>query len=239
MATPPAPVAANKSGVGVPYASTGTAIDLSASVTGVHSSIAIGTAPAHGTVTIAGDVVTYTPNPATYYGADSFTYTATGPGGTSAPATVSLTVATPAGTDRDGQERRGGVPYASTGTAIDLSASVTGVHSSIAIGTAPAHGTVTIAGDVVTYTPAATYYGAGQLHLHGDRPRRHFGPGDGDSDGGDARRAGRGEQERRGGALCEHRHGDRPVGLGHGRPFEHRGCDRSGTRHGERRGRMW
>ena len=160
VATPPAPVAANKSGVGVPYASTGTAIDLSASVTGVHSSIAIGTAPAHGTVTIAGDVVTYTPNPATYYGADSFTYTATGPGGTSAPATVSLTVATPPAptvANKSGVA----VPYASTGTAIDLSASVTGVHSSIAIGTAPAHGTVTIAGDVVTYTPnPATYYGA-------------------------------------------------------------------------------
>ena len=159
VATPPAPVAANKSGVGVPYASTGTAIDLSTSVTGVHSSIAIGTAPAHGTVTIAGDVVTYTPNPATYYGADSFTFTATGPGGTSAPATVSLTVATPAAptvTDKNGVA----VPYASTGTAIDLSASVTGVHSSIAVATGPAHGTVTIAGDVVTYTPAATYYGA-------------------------------------------------------------------------------
>ena len=49
VATPPAPTVANKSGVAVPYASTGTAIDLSASVTGVHSSIAIGTAPAHGT----------------------------------------------------------------------------------------------------------------------------------------------------------------------------------------------
>ncbi|OSZ68452.1 hypothetical protein CAP40_07665 [Sphingomonas sp. IBVSS2] len=160
VATPPAPVAADKSGVGVPYASTGTAIDLSASVTGVHSSIAIGTAPAHGTVTIAGDVVTYTPNPATYYGADSFTYTATGPGGTSAPATVTLTVATPAApvaANKSGVA----VPYASTGTAIDLSASVTGVHSSIAIGTGPQHGTVSVAGDVVTYTPSpATYYGA-------------------------------------------------------------------------------
>ncbi|WP_163570989.1 Ig-like domain-containing protein, partial [Klebsiella pneumoniae] len=50
--------------------------------------------PAHGSFVIAGDTVTYTPA-ATYYGADSFTYTATGPGGTSAPATVSLTVATP------------------------------------------------------------------------------------------------------------------------------------------------
>jgi uncharacterized protein YhjY with autotransporter beta-barrel domain len=158
VATPAAPVAANKSGVAVPYASAGTAIDLSASITGVHASIAIGTAPAHGTTSIAGDVVTYTPA-ATYYGADSFTYTATGPGGTSAPATVTLAVATPPApvtADKPGVA----VPYASAGTAIDLTTSVTGVHSSIAIGTAPAHGSVTIAGDVVTYTPAATYYGA-------------------------------------------------------------------------------
>ena len=48
--------------------------------------------PAHGTIAIAGDVITYTPT-AGYAGPDSFTYTATGPGGTSAPATVSLTVA--------------------------------------------------------------------------------------------------------------------------------------------------
>ena len=158
VANPPAPTVVDKPGVGVPYASTGTAIDLSGSITGVHASIAIGTAPAHGTVTIAGDVVTYTPA-ATYYGADSFTFTATGPGGTSAPATVSLTVATPPApivADKSGVA----VPYASAGTAIDLSGSITGVRGSIAIGTAPAHGTVTIAGEVVTYTPAATYYGA-------------------------------------------------------------------------------
>ncbi|WP_239510921.1 hypothetical protein, partial [Proteus mirabilis] len=66
MATPPAPTVADKSGVAVPYASSGTAIDLSASITGVRGSIAIGTAPAHGTVTIAGEVVTYVPA-ATYY----------------------------------------------------------------------------------------------------------------------------------------------------------------------------
>jgi uncharacterized protein YhjY with autotransporter beta-barrel domain len=158
VATPVAPTAAAKSGVAVPYASTGTAIDLSASITGVHSSIAIGTAPAHGTVTVSGDVATYTPA-ATYYGADSFTYTATGPGGTSSPATVSLTVANPpapVAADKNGVA----VPYESSGTVIDLSGSITGVHSAVVIGTAPAHGTVTIAGDVVTYKPAATYYGA-------------------------------------------------------------------------------
>ena len=157
VATPAAPTAADKTGVAVPYNSTGTAIDLSGSITGVHTSIAVGTAPAHGTVTIAGDVVTYTPT-AGYFGADTFTYTATGPGGTSAAATVSLTVATPPApvvASKSGVA----VPYNGTGTAIDLTASITGIHTSIAIAAAPTHGTVTIAGDVVTYTPTAGYFG--------------------------------------------------------------------------------
>src|SRR3546814_15177564 len=70
------------------------AIDLSGSITGAHSSIAVGIGPAHGTARVGGDVVTYTPA-AGYYGADRSTYMATGPGGTPAPATVSLTVGTP------------------------------------------------------------------------------------------------------------------------------------------------
>ncbi|NLS27358.1 hypothetical protein S2M10_23530 [Sphingomonas sp. S2M10] len=158
VAAPTAPTVADRSGVAVPYGSTGTAIDLSSAITGVHSSIAVATAPAHGTTSVTGDVVTYTPA-AGYYGADSFTYTATGPGGTSAAATVSLTVAAPAAptvADRSGVA----VPYGSTGTAIDLSSAITGVHSSIAVATAPAHGTTSVTGDVVTYTPAAGYYGA-------------------------------------------------------------------------------
>ncbi|KQY75373.1 hypothetical protein ASD25_12625 [Brevundimonas sp. Root1423] len=155
---PGAPTVSNRTGVAVAYGSAGTAIDLAASISGVHTSIAIGTAPAHGTVMVAGDVVTYMPA-ATYYGADSFTWTATGPGGTSAPATVSLTVAAPTAptvSDRSGIA----VAYGSAGMAIDLSPSISGVHSSIAVATAPLHGTASIAGDVITYTPASDYYGA-------------------------------------------------------------------------------
>ncbi|WP_010407372.1 autotransporter domain-containing protein, partial [Sphingomonas echinoides] len=70
-------------------------IDLTASVSGMHSNLTVSTVPAHGTTSIAGDVITYTPTTG-YYGSDSFGYTATGPGGTSAAATVTLTVATPA-----------------------------------------------------------------------------------------------------------------------------------------------
>ncbi len=158
VGTPPAPVAANKPGVTVAYNSGGTAIDLSGSITGIHTSIAVATAPAHGTTSIAGDVVTYTPA-AGYFGADSFTYTATGPGGTSPPATVSLTVGTPpapVATDKAGVA----VAYNSSGTAIDLSGSITGIHTSVAVATAPAHGTTSVAGDIVTYTPTAGYGGA-------------------------------------------------------------------------------
>ncbi|MFC5373381.1 IPT/TIG domain-containing protein [Brevundimonas faecalis] len=158
VATPAAPVAADRNGVAIPYNDAGTAIDLSGAITGVHASIAIATAPAHGSVSVAGDVITYTPS-ANYYGADSFTYTATGPGGVSAPATVGVVVATPAApvaADKSGVA----IPYNGAGTPIDLSGAITGVHSSIAIATAPAHGSASVAGDVITYTPSATYYGA-------------------------------------------------------------------------------
>ncbi len=153
------PVAADMPGVAVAYNSGGTAIDLSASISGgAHTSIAVGTAPTHGSTAIVGDVVTYTPATG-YFGADSFTYTASGPGGTSNVATVGITVATPpapVAADRSGVP----VPFNSPGVAIDLSASITGVHTSIAIASAPAHGTTSVAGDVVTYTPANNYAGA-------------------------------------------------------------------------------
>lgn len=158
IAAPGAPVITATPNVSVAYGSTGTAIDLSGAISGVRSGIAIATQPAHGTVTIAGDVVTYTPNPG-YYGADSFTYTATGPGGTSAPVTIGLTVGAPAApvaADKAGVA----VAFNSNGTAIDLAGAISGVHSALAIATAPAHGTVSVAGDVITYTPATGYFGA-------------------------------------------------------------------------------
>ncbi|OYY91301.1 MAG: hypothetical protein B7Y45_03210, partial [Sphingomonas sp. 28-66-16] len=158
VATPAAPVAANKGGVAVAYNSGGTAIDLASSVSGVFTSLAVAGQPTHGSVTLAGTVATYVPTTG-YYGADSFTYTATGPGGTSAPATVGVTVATPAApvaADKNG----GTIAYNSGGTAIELAGSVSGVFSSLAVAAPPAHGTVVVTGTVATYTPTAGYYGA-------------------------------------------------------------------------------
>ncbi|UZK66222.1 putative Ig domain-containing protein [Sphingomonas sp. M1-B02] len=158
VSLPPAPTAADRNGVAVAYASAGTPIDLAPSVSGVSSALTIATAPAHGTAALAGSVVTYVPAP-TYFGTDSFTFTATGPGGTSAPATVRLTVATPAApvaADRSGIA----IPYESGGTAIDLAASISGVHTAIAVASAPVHGTTSVTGNVVTYVPALDFAGA-------------------------------------------------------------------------------
>jgi hypothetical protein len=61
---------------------------------GVYSALAVASGPAHGSVSISSATATYSPA-FNYSGPDSFTYTATGPGGTSAPATVSVTIGAP------------------------------------------------------------------------------------------------------------------------------------------------
>ncbi len=64
---------------------------------GTATSVSVTGAPAHGTATASGTAITYTPD-AGYSGTDSFTWNATNSTGTSASATVSLTVtATPLG----------------------------------------------------------------------------------------------------------------------------------------------
>ena len=131
-----------------------TAASIALTPSGVFSSVSKMSDPAHGTVTISGTTATYTPA-AGYYGADAFTYRATGPGGNSATRTVSITVGNPPAPDA------GDV---SATTAYQTAASITltpsGVFSSVSKMTDPAHGTVTITGTTATYNPAAGYYGA-------------------------------------------------------------------------------
>jgi len=58
---------------------------------GAATALVVASHPAHGTVRVQGLALTYTPT-AGYVGPDSFTYTASNANGTSAPATVSITV---------------------------------------------------------------------------------------------------------------------------------------------------
>ncbi|WP_448112323.1 putative Ig domain-containing protein [Mesorhizobium amorphae] len=66
-------------------------INVLANDTGTITSIAIASAPAHGTATVSGTEIVYTPA-ASFVGSDSLQYTATGPGGTTAPALVTINV---------------------------------------------------------------------------------------------------------------------------------------------------
>jgi large repetitive protein len=61
---------------------------------GAAVSLAIVTPPTNGTAIVSGTTITYQPNTG-YAGPDSFAYTATNSGGTSAPATVTITVQDP------------------------------------------------------------------------------------------------------------------------------------------------
>jgi len=61
---------------------------------GAATSVAVVTAPSHGTATAVGTAIHYTPT-ASYSGSDSFTYTATNDAGTSSSATVTITVSDP------------------------------------------------------------------------------------------------------------------------------------------------
>ncbi|OCJ09077.1 hypothetical protein A6U87_09470 [Rhizobium sp. AC44/96] len=62
---------------------------------GAATSIAVASGPSHGTTSVSGTTIAYTPTTG-YSGSDSFTYHATNATGTSAPATVTITVSAPA-----------------------------------------------------------------------------------------------------------------------------------------------
>lgn len=132
-------------------------IAVTANDTGPITSIAIAQGPTHGTATVNGLNVVYTPTH-DYFGSDSLTYTATGPGGTSTPATVSLTV-TPLA-----------VPVAQplsvtilAGKAITLHGALGatgGPFTALTVVTPPSAGTLTISGTDMVYTPSADAAGA-------------------------------------------------------------------------------
>jgi large repetitive protein len=87
------PPIANNSTLTVAYNAAATPVPLNITG-GAPTSITIATPASNGTAIATGTTITYQPD-AGYAGPDSFTYTATNSGGTSAPATVSVTVQDP------------------------------------------------------------------------------------------------------------------------------------------------
>ena len=171
ITNPPPPTTANVN-ASTNY-NTATTINLSSAIVGIDvTSVAVAAAPQHGTATVSGESVTYTPSSSYYGGTDSFTYTATNPGGTSAPATVTITVVPSA------------APVAAshtiattTGTAVLIQAAegATGPQPFVGVGiaTQPAHGSATANGEQITYTPTAGFVGTDTFNYV---VSNHFGP---------------------------------------------------------------
>jgi uncharacterized protein YhjY with autotransporter beta-barrel domain len=116
--------------------------------TGPITSLTITQQPAHGTATVSGLNIIYTPTH-DYFGSDSLKYTATGPGGTSAPATVAITVAA------------GAVPVATAQSAAVLAGKSVTIHAAAGAANgpftaatlvgSPATGTATVQGTDIVY----------------------------------------------------------------------------------------
>jgi hypothetical protein len=119
--------------------------------------------PAHGTVVVNADgTFTYTPVDG-YVGGDSFDYEVCDPGGLCASATATVTVtagpppnATPVAVD-DAVSTPSGTPVTFDPAANDADAD--GDALTVTVPVQPAHGTVTVDGNDVTYTPDPGYAG--------------------------------------------------------------------------------
>ncbi|HJW03531.1 MAG TPA: Ig-like domain-containing protein, partial [Azospira sp.] len=121
---------------------------------GAATSVAVATAASHGITSVSGTTITYTPTSG-YSGSDSFAYTATNAAGTSSPATVTITVK-PALPVANAVVIT--VPVNSSNNPVPLNLSG-GVASSVAVASAPSHGSVQVSGVTLSYTPTAGYRG--------------------------------------------------------------------------------
>ncbi|MES2048323.1 MAG: autotransporter domain-containing protein [Pseudomonadota bacterium] len=127
------------------------------------SSFALNAAPNHGVITINGLALTYTPN-LNYVGNDTFSYDALGPNGVFASSIVNIVITAAAPTINISS-----LSLVSGQTSnIDLAASISGpifTGLTIAIATAPSHGTATISGTILTYIPARNFVGIDTLSI--------------------------------------------------------------------------
>ena len=131
-------------------------VPVTSNDSGAITSIVVITAPAHGTAVVSGLNVLYTPA-ANYFGSDSFTYAATGPGGTSAPATVSVTVAALAVPTSAPQSAS-----VAPGQSVTLhvgAAAANGPITAVTLFSAPASGSVAVNGTDIVYTAVNGFSG--------------------------------------------------------------------------------
>jgi uncharacterized protein YhjY with autotransporter beta-barrel domain len=126
---------------------------------GPFTATALASQPNNGFVTSSGLNFVYTPN-TSFFGTDSFTYTVTNNSGTSAPATVTVTVSQPVPT----AVNQAFATPVNTPVTINVTANDNGgPFTAVAVATAPSHGTATVNGLNIVYTPAHNFFGTDSL----------------------------------------------------------------------------
>jgi uncharacterized protein YhjY with autotransporter beta-barrel domain len=136
-----------------------TAIDLSSSISGPATGVAIITAPSHGAATASGSTVTYTPSTG-FSGTDSFSYQAVGPSGASATATVTVTVAAPTAAPVPTVQALTAKTTAGHSVTIDPTQGASGSpFTSVSLTSQPTVGAATVNGLSIVYTAPSGYTG--------------------------------------------------------------------------------
>jgi YD repeat-containing protein len=143
-------------GFNVAYGPTGNPVPLR--VFGAYTGVGVAVLPGHGMASPSGTTMTYTPATG-YSGPDSFQYTASIAGATSAPANVSITVgppppvANPFNASVFSNTTNAPIPLNITG----------GAPSSVAVATPATHGAASVSppgGATIVYTPTGGYIGS-------------------------------------------------------------------------------
>jgi large repetitive protein len=146
----PAPPAVSNLDVTVDANSSGNSIDPEVDT---DATLAIASQPSHGSVSVEGGVFRYTPT-TDYYGTDSFTYTATKDASTSAAATVSITVKPPLPSAGSFSKT-----VAANSSNNEIAIYSNNATTSAELRSGPNHGTATVSGTTILYTPTSGYSG--------------------------------------------------------------------------------
>jgi YD repeat-containing protein len=163
-AAPPLPPTVSGGSATVAYNSSNNAMPVSLGG-GPASSVAVVSGPSHGSATPSGLGINYTPANG-YYGSDSFTYNATGAGGTSGTALISITIPRPPAPTVSG----GSMSVAFNSSNNPAPVSITGIATSLGLIVLPTKGTATISGLNITYTPATGQSGADSFYYNAAGP---------------------------------------------------------------------
>jgi YD repeat-containing protein len=163
-AAPPSPPTVGANSATVAYNSSGNSMPLVLGG-GQATGVAVVSQPGRGSATASGLGISYTPTNG-LYGSDSFTYNATGPGGTSGTAQISITVSPPAAPNANPVSMT--VDFNSLNNPVPIS--VTGVYTSVGVNILPAKGSANVSGASISYTPGTGQSGADSFSYYAVGP---------------------------------------------------------------------